>query len=50
MTWKRRKQEYLGALSDLHQRYGAGVASEEFRRAPRVEQPKGIFIRYTFWS
>ena len=30
--WKRRKHEYLGALNDLHQRYGARIAYEEFRR------------------
>src|SRR5438876_8364398 len=26
--WKRRKHEYLGALNDLHQRYGARIAKK----------------------
>lgn len=30
--WKRRKQEYFDALGELHQRHGAGVPFEEFRR------------------
>ncbi len=30
--WKRRKQEYLDALGDLHQTLGSGIAYEEFRR------------------
>jgi len=30
--WKRRKQEYLQCLSELHGRFGAGIAFEEFRR------------------
>jgi len=30
--WKRRKQEYLDALADLHQRHGMGIDFVEFRR------------------
>jgi hypothetical protein len=30
--WKRHKQEYLDALGELHQRFGSGIAYEEFRR------------------
>ena len=30
--WKRRKQDYLQALSDMHARFGAGIVFEEFRR------------------
>ena len=30
--WKRRKQEYLQCLTDLHGRFGTGIAFEEFRR------------------
>jgi len=30
--WKRRKQEYLDDLGDLHQRFGMGIAYQEFRR------------------
>ena len=30
--WKRRKQEYLQFLSDMHGRFGSGIALEEFRR------------------
>jgi len=30
--WKRCRQEYLEALSDLHARHGAGLPFEEFRR------------------
>ena len=30
--WKQRKREYLEALQDLHQRFGAGIAYEDFRR------------------
>jgi len=30
--WKSRKQEYLEALSNLHQRYGTGIGYEDFRR------------------
>jgi len=30
--WKRRKQEYFDALADFHQRFGADIPSEDFRR------------------
>jgi hypothetical protein len=30
--WKHRKREYFQALSDIHGRFGAGTAFEEFRR------------------
>jgi hypothetical protein len=30
--WKRRKQEYLQCLTDLHERFGPRVPFEEFRR------------------
>ena len=30
--WKRRKQEFLQCLTDLHHRSGTGLAFEEFRR------------------
>jgi hypothetical protein len=30
--WKRRKEEYFQALSDMHDRFGSGIAFEEFRR------------------
>jgi hypothetical protein len=30
--WKRRKQEYLQCLGDMHGRFGTGIAFEEFRR------------------
>ena len=35
--WKHRKQEYLDGLADFHQRYGAGIEYDVFRReAQRV--------------
>ena len=30
--WKRRKQEYLQCLRDMHGRFGTGIAFGEFRR------------------
>ena len=39
--WKRRRQEYLDALVDLHQRHGAGVGFGEFRR----EAQRACFLR-----
>lgn len=30
--WKRRKQEYFQCLGDMHERFGAGLPFEEFRR------------------
>ena len=39
--WKRHRQEYLDALADLHQRHGAGVGYEEFRR----EAQRACFLR-----
>jgi hypothetical protein len=30
--WKRRKQEYLQRLSEMHERFGTGIAFEQFRR------------------
>jgi hypothetical protein len=30
--WKQRRREYLDALGELHQRYGAGVSYVEFRQ------------------
>lgn len=39
--WKRRKQEYHDALGDLHQRFGAGIGYDEFRR----EAQRACFLR-----
>jgi hypothetical protein len=30
--WKRRKQEYFQTLSEMHNRFGSGIAFEDFRR------------------
>ena len=39
--WKRSRQEYLDALAELHERYGAGISFEEFRR----EAQRACFLR-----